>query len=29
VDYDIVTAHGVMQGSRWPPPLNIGPPPSS
>jgi predicted secreted Zn-dependent protease len=29
VDYDIVTAHGVMQGSRWPPPLTIGPPPAS
>ncbi len=29
VDYDIVTAHGVMQGSRWPPPLSIGPPPAS
>jgi predicted secreted Zn-dependent protease len=27
VDYDIVTAHGVTQGSRWPPPMTIGPPP--
>jgi hypothetical protein len=27
LDYDIATAHGVTQGSRWPPPLVAGQPP--